>query len=489
MSTPRAAAAIILSVLLVTPSWAHAADAPTQEAPATTTPPTPRTVDPLPAPTQAAPSPAAEAASDDGGPAEGESDQPEPVEVGPVATEPAEPEPAEPKPDQSEESPKEPDPPVHTLATAMADALGVEPAIGIMAANQAPIAGDDSYTSHADEPQTIPAPGYLANDSDPDGDTFTTTVLDWPNHFATTSVNVGSGELYYYPQPGFVGTSYLLYQLTDSSGAKSNVATITFNIVNTAPVAVDNAYGATSGEPRIAPTPGVIGNDSDADGDFMEPVLVTGPAHAASFTLNTPVWGFTYVSEPGFVGTDTFTYQAKDEIGALSNVATVTINVGIPPNNAPPVAVDDSYTTHAGQALTINAPGFLGNDVDPDGDAVLIDGYDSSTITHGQLSQVVGDGSFTYVPDPGFTGTDFFSYQVQDIFGAQGTQAVVAITVTDPPPPPPAPDDPADPGDSSDDGALLPDTGATAPWWFLALGGALAIAGVLMLRRARTTIG
>src|SRR3712207_1098851 len=36
------------------------------------------------------------------------------------------------------------------------------------------------------------------------------------------------------------------------------------------------------------------------------------------------------------------------------------------PLNQPPVANDDSYTTPAGAPLTINAPGVLGNDNDPD---------------------------------------------------------------------------------------------------------------------------
>jgi len=34
-----------------------------------------------------------------------------------------------------------------------------------------------------------------------------------------------------------------------------------------------------------------------------------------------------YTSAPGFVGTDTFTYTVRDNLGRVSNVATVTVTV------------------------------------------------------------------------------------------------------------------------------------------------------------------
>jgi hypothetical protein len=70
--------------------------------------------------------------------------------------------------------------------------------------------------------------------------------------------------------------------------------------------------------------PGVLGNDSDADGDALTAVLVSGPTSGA-LVLN-PNGSFTYTPNAGFFGSDSFTYKANDGL-ADSNVVTVTITV------------------------------------------------------------------------------------------------------------------------------------------------------------------
>jgi hypothetical protein len=123
----------------------------------------------------------------------------------------------------------------------------------------------------------------------------------------------------------------------------------------------------------------------------------------------------------GFVGTDQFTYQADDG-QATSNVATVTIVVNEFPNNAP-VAVNDSYEVQQDGTLVVAAPGVLENDSDPDDDpltAVLV-----STTTNGALTLNL-DGSFSYMPDAGFVGTDQFSYQADD---GEATSNVATVTI------------------------------------------------------------
>jgi hypothetical protein len=106
----------------------------------------------------------------------------------------------------------------------------------------------------------------------------------------------------------------------------SNVATVTITVssVNDAPVAEDDSYTTDEDTPLVVPAPGVLGNDSDVEGDPLTAVLVSGPSHG-TLTLN-PNGSFTYTPEENFVGEDSFTYQAYD--GELySNVATVTITV------------------------------------------------------------------------------------------------------------------------------------------------------------------
>ena len=51
--------------------------------------------------------------------------------------------------------------------------------------------------------------------------------------------------------------------------------------------------------------------------------LITGPSHAASFTLNAD-GSFEYTPVPNFIGSDSFSYKASDGVNE-SNIAMVTI--------------------------------------------------------------------------------------------------------------------------------------------------------------------
>jgi putative cell wall-binding protein len=138
---------------------------------------------------------------------------------------------------------------------------------------------------------------------------------------------------------------------------------------------------------------------------------------------------FVYVPEAGFVGTDTFTYTVTDGY-ERSIPGTVTIDVV----NVAPVAVDDAYETPANTTLMEVAPGVLGNDIAGDDDqlsAALVSPADHGTVF------LAADGSFGYVPDTDFVGTDVFEYVATD--GLQvSAPAQVTISVTPPEEPPPA---------------------------------------------------
>ena len=71
--------------------------------------------------------------------------------------------------------------------------------------------------------------------------------------------------------------------------------------------------------------PGVLGNDTDVDGNPL--TAIAGDAARRNGTLGLNADGsFTYTPAPNYNGTDSFTYQANDGT-ADSNVATVTITV------------------------------------------------------------------------------------------------------------------------------------------------------------------
>ncbi|GAA3519227.1 hypothetical protein GCM10022234_13480 [Aeromicrobium panaciterrae] len=94
---------------------------------------------------------------------------------------------------------------------------------------------------------------------------------------------------------------------------------------------------------------------------------------------------------------------------------------------APTVATDDLYSTPDGQLLTISAPGVLGNDTAGATTAALVDDATDGTLV------LAADGSFTYEPDAGFTGTDTFTYTAGGP-GGTSTPATVTITVVPVPP-------------------------------------------------------
>ncbi len=115
------------------------------------------------------------------------------------------------------------------------------------------------------------------------------------------------------------------YKLNDGT-TDSNVATVTVVIepASVPPVAASDAYSAQAGLLLTVPVPGVLGNDGDVAGNSLTAALVAGPA-GGSLSLNAN-GSFTYLPRTGFVGTDSFTYQASN--GAeQSNTATVRIAV------------------------------------------------------------------------------------------------------------------------------------------------------------------
>ena len=70
--------------------------------------------------------------------------------------------------------------------------------------------------------------------------------------------------------------------------------------------------------------PGVLGNDSDIDGDTITTHLVADVQHG-SLTLNSN-GSFTYTPNPNYFGSDSFTYWATD--GTL-NSSTVTVQIQV----------------------------------------------------------------------------------------------------------------------------------------------------------------
>jgi autotransporter-associated beta strand protein len=93
---------------------------------------------------------------------------------------------------------------------------------------------------------------------------------------------------------------------------------------NQAPVAVNDTYNVNQNALLNVAAPGVLGNDTDANGDALTAVLVSGPSHG-SLTLKAD-GSFAYTPATNYIGTDGFTYLDSDGTDS-SAVATVTLSV------------------------------------------------------------------------------------------------------------------------------------------------------------------
>lgn len=82
--------------------------------------------------------------------------------------------------------------------------------------------------------------------------------------------------------------------------------------------------------------------------------------------------------------------------------------------NTPPVATDDGYTGYLNRTMTQSAGnGLLANDSDPDGGTLSVNPTPVTSPSSGTLT-LAADGSFTYIPQLGFTGSVTFDYSVCD---------------------------------------------------------------------------
>jgi len=286
--------------------------------------------------------------------------------------------------------------------------------------NDPPVAANDSYGTLVDNTLVVSAPGVLANDTDPDGNTLSAALVASPAH-GTLSLS-SNGSFTYTPNASFVGQDAFTYRASDGQ-ANSNTATVTINVStnNRSPVANNDAYSVNEDATLTVAAPGVLGNDTDADGDALTATVATGPTHG-SLTLQSS-GAFTYTPTANYSGGDSFTYTASDGRGGTAT-ATVTLTINLA--NDPPVAANDSYSVVVNSTLTVSAPGVLGNDADPDGDALTATLVTSTT--NGSLA-LNANGSFTYVPASNFIGSDSFTYRARDP-GGLTSNATVALQVT-----------------------------------------------------------
>jgi gliding motility-associated-like protein len=188
---------------------------------------------------------------------------------------------------------------------------------------------------------------------------------------------------------------------------------ITVFSINHIPIAVNDTLAIEENTQISIP---VLNNDTDLDNDILTITKATKPAHG-EITINAN-GTIMYIPDADFEGVDTFNYTISDGNGGFS---TATVFIKVAKINKPPIAQDDFRSTKVNTSAVILV---LGNDMDPDGDALTITG--ATAPANGSVI-INNDGTITYTPNVGFTGTDTFYYTITDGYAISKAKVTVNI--------------------------------------------------------------
>ncbi|MEO0428655.1 MAG: Ig-like domain-containing protein [Pseudomonadota bacterium] len=302
--------------------------------------------------------------------------------------------------------------------------------ITVIEALNEPVAVDDTAGTAAETPVTI---AVLANDFDPDGDAISLSGVG--GTAAGTVMQNDDGTVTFTPNADFSGDATFSYSIVDATGLSAS-ASVTVSVAegaNEDPTA--GAFDVST--PEDTPIGlNLLAGASDPDGD---PVSLGTVGSAANGTVTVGENGaVTYTPDENFFGTDSFDFTVIDPFGGVGEgVVTITVES----ENDAPIAVDDETAVSRDEALLLG--GFIGNDIEPDGEALTVVGANGALGGIGEFFEVAGggmaainsDGTFLFVLDGDFAGlgdgetaTVSFSYTIADPTGLTDT-GTIAVTV------------------------------------------------------------
>jgi gliding motility-associated-like protein len=315
--------------------------------------------------------------------------------------------------------------------------------ITINSVNTAPVANNDAASANENVTVNI---SILANDTDDSGLNAASVDLNPSVAGQQTTLSLASGNatvsaagvLQFVPVANFSGAVSLQYTVNDTNGVISNTAqvAITFNSVNSAPVANDDSGSANE---NVTVNISLLANDTDDSGLDANSVDLNPSSGGRQTTLSLASGTATvnasgvlqFVPATNFSGTVTIQYVVKDVDGATSNTAEVVITISSVNSN--PVAVNDAVTGNENTTLNIS---ILANDTDVEGlDATSVDlnpavtGQQTTLSLASGTASVNGTGVVQFVPAINFNGVVTFDYIVEDTDGVASNIAQVTITI------------------------------------------------------------
>jgi VCBS repeat-containing protein len=253
--------------------------------------------------------------------------------------------------------------------------------------------------------------------------TGSVTFKDGTNTLGTATLN-GSGQATLATSTLTVGGHSITVEFGgDGSFNGSTSSTLTQTVNNTAPVANTDSYSVNEDTTLNVTAPGVLGNDTDTEGNPLTAVKVSDPSNG-TVTLNSD-GSFSYSPATNYNGSDSFTYRAND--GATDgNITTVSITINAV--NDPPTPVNDSASVVEDSGA--NTISVLVNDSSaPDGSETLTV-VAVTQPANGSTAVTGGGTTVSYTPSTNFFGTNTFSYTISD--GNGGTNSASATVIVTP---------------------------------------------------------
>ncbi len=209
--------------------------------------------------------------------------------------------------------------------------------ITVNSVNDVPVATITTATTDEDNSITI---DVLANASDVDGDSLTIKEVSNGSHGTASIIEDTNGDkvIQYVPTANFNGTDTIIYTITDGNGGETTKSiSIVVNSVNDTPIATDDSISLNEDSTVII---NALNNDTDIEDELSsynkENINIVAAAAFGVVVLNAD-GSFAYTPNSNFNGNDSFTYNIIDSDGAVSNTATVHINVN-PVNDAPTIS-------------------------------------------------------------------------------------------------------------------------------------------------------
>lgn len=320
----------------------------------------------------------------------------------------------------------------------------------------------------------------LTNDVDPQGDAQTVTsvtgldvsgnpiaipltntptpIYDKDHNLAGTLAISSTGVYTFVPQTGYTGAVPVSYTIVDAKGATDGAELIIkvlpeLSPVQNPPVATNDVNKVRAGS---TVSNKVLANDHDIDGDAITVTAATGrSATGTPITLtSTPVAIYdennvlagmasinasgiiSFTADINFTGIVPVNYTISD--GTATDTAVLTITVDPADANNTVYANDD---TGLGRKNVTQTGNVLTNDYDPEEDTQTVTGGRTSTGTAivtgvpvnlpsgGQLT-LTTTGTYTYIPDADFVGTEVVTYTTCDDGVPQACQTATLYLTT-----------------------------------------------------------